>query len=168
MCSAFLQHPLVTYPYQSVITFGGCKEDFMLVVSQIKDQALGKKTVDKLVFAMAKPKVRPANSQKVKHSLTTFPNEASKDGILILALHFTTYLKNLIWSVWGWNQHFKTAWVEPLHPPLKPLSERHPMIKTGFSMRVLLIQHYTIQEVLMSSYICGFLVSFWLDKVRAS
>uniref|UniRef100_A0A8C2GCW4 Pleckstrin homology domain containing, family H (with MyTH4 domain) member 1 n=1 Tax=Cyprinus carpio TaxID=7962 RepID=A0A8C2GCW4_CYPCA len=50
-------HPFVTYPYQSVITFGGCKEDFMLVVSQIKDQALGKKTVDKLLFAMAKPKI---------------------------------------------------------------------------------------------------------------
>uniref|UniRef100_A0A673H253 Pleckstrin homology domain-containing family H member 1-like n=1 Tax=Sinocyclocheilus rhinocerous TaxID=307959 RepID=A0A673H253_9TELE len=40
-----------------LITFGGCKEDFMLVVSQIKDQALGKKTVDKLLFAMAKPKI---------------------------------------------------------------------------------------------------------------
>lgn len=51
----------------------------MLVVSQIKDQALAKKTVDKLLFAMAKPKVRPANSQKEKHSLTAFPNEASKE-----------------------------------------------------------------------------------------
>lgn len=29
----------------------------MVVVSQIKDQALGKKTVDKLIFAVAKPKV---------------------------------------------------------------------------------------------------------------
>lgn len=53
----YTMHPLVTYPYQSVITFGGCKEDFMLVVSLIKDQALGKKTVDKLLFAMAKPKI---------------------------------------------------------------------------------------------------------------
>uniref|UniRef100_A0A9J8AUA6 Pleckstrin homology domain containing, family H (with MyTH4 domain) member 1 n=2 Tax=Cyprinus carpio TaxID=7962 RepID=A0A9J8AUA6_CYPCA len=53
----YTMHPFVTYPYQSVITFGGCKEDFMLVVSQIKDQALGKKTVDKLLFAMAKPKI---------------------------------------------------------------------------------------------------------------
>uniref|UniRef100_A0A8C2B7K4 Pleckstrin homology domain containing, family H (with MyTH4 domain) member 1 n=1 Tax=Cyprinus carpio TaxID=7962 RepID=A0A8C2B7K4_CYPCA len=40
-----------------LITFGGCKEDFILVVSQNKDQALGKKTVDKLLFAMAKPKI---------------------------------------------------------------------------------------------------------------
>uniref|UniRef100_A0A672Q8L2 Pleckstrin homology domain-containing family H member 1 n=1 Tax=Sinocyclocheilus grahami TaxID=75366 RepID=A0A672Q8L2_SINGR len=48
---------VITYPYQSVITFGGCKEDFMLVVSQIKEHALGKKTVDKLLFAMAKPKI---------------------------------------------------------------------------------------------------------------
>uniref|UniRef100_A0A8B9RDV8 Pleckstrin homology domain containing, family H (with MyTH4 domain) member 1 n=1 Tax=Astyanax mexicanus TaxID=7994 RepID=A0A8B9RDV8_ASTMX len=53
-----LNHLLVTYPYQSVITFGGCKEDFMVVVSQTKDQALGKRTVDKLGFAMAKPKVK--------------------------------------------------------------------------------------------------------------
>uniref|UniRef100_A0A671L9N0 Pleckstrin homology domain-containing family H member 1-like n=1 Tax=Sinocyclocheilus anshuiensis TaxID=1608454 RepID=A0A671L9N0_9TELE len=53
----YTMHPFVTHPYQSVITFGGCKEDFMLVVSQIKDQALGKKTVDKLLFAMAKPKI---------------------------------------------------------------------------------------------------------------
>uniref|UniRef100_A0A9J8AM96 Pleckstrin homology domain containing, family H (with MyTH4 domain) member 1 n=2 Tax=Cyprinus carpio TaxID=7962 RepID=A0A9J8AM96_CYPCA len=64
----YTMHPFVTYPYQSVITFGGCKEDFMLVVSQIKDQALGKKTVDKLLFAMAKPKVRHANSQKTQCS----------------------------------------------------------------------------------------------------
>uniref|UniRef100_A0A672Q246 Pleckstrin homology domain-containing family H member 1 n=1 Tax=Sinocyclocheilus grahami TaxID=75366 RepID=A0A672Q246_SINGR len=53
----YTMHLLVTYPYQSVITFGGCKEDFMLVVSQIKEHALGKKTVDKLLFAMAKPKI---------------------------------------------------------------------------------------------------------------
>ncbi|XP_039523299.1 pleckstrin homology domain-containing family H member 1 isoform X1 [Pimephales promelas] len=53
----YTMHPLATYPYQSVITFGGCKEDFMLVISQIKDQALGKKTVDKLLFALAKPKI---------------------------------------------------------------------------------------------------------------
>lgn len=59
----------------------------MLVVSQIKDQALSKKTVDKLLFAMAKPKV----SLK---SLTAFPNAASKDRILIyvvlLLLNFIT------------------------------------------------------------------------------
>ncbi|XP_060790145.1 pleckstrin homology domain-containing family H member 1 [Neoarius graeffei] len=53
----YSMHLLVTYPFQSVITFGGCKEDFMVVVSQTKDQALGKKTVDKLIFAMAKPKI---------------------------------------------------------------------------------------------------------------
>ncbi|KAF4083993.1 hypothetical protein AMELA_G00123740 [Ameiurus melas] len=53
----YSMHLLVTYPFQSVITFGGCKEDFMVVVSQIKDQALGKKTVDKFIFAMAKPKI---------------------------------------------------------------------------------------------------------------
>ncbi|KAJ8289151.1 hypothetical protein COCON_G00018100 [Conger conger] len=50
-------HLLVTYSYQSVITFGGCRDDFMVVVSQMRDQGLGKRTVDKLVFSMAKPKI---------------------------------------------------------------------------------------------------------------
>lgn len=72
----------------------------MLVISQIKDQALGKKTVDKLLFAMAKPKVSHTKLQKVKHSLTAFPNAASEDQILIyvvlLALNFITHLRNLI------------------------------------------------------------------------
>lgn len=48
----------------------------MVVVSQIKDQALGKKTVDKLLFTMAKPKVRSAKLQKVEHSSRSliYPN----------------------------------------------------------------------------------------------
>uniref|UniRef100_A0AAY3ZUB3 Uncharacterized protein n=1 Tax=Denticeps clupeoides TaxID=299321 RepID=A0AAY3ZUB3_9TELE len=56
-----------TYPYQSIITFGGCREDFMVVVSQSGDLAQGRKKVDKLLFAMATPKVRagaaPLNSK---------------------------------------------------------------------------------------------------------
>lgn len=51
------QHTLVTYSYQSVITFGGCRDDFMVVTSQQKEPGVGKKSVEKLVFAMAKPKV---------------------------------------------------------------------------------------------------------------
>lgn len=54
----------------------------MVVVSQIKDQALGKKTVDKLLFTMAKPKVRHDKLQKVKHCLTAFPNAVGKDRFL--------------------------------------------------------------------------------------
>uniref|UniRef100_A0A6Q2WYD8 Pleckstrin homology, MyTH4 and FERM domain containing H1 n=1 Tax=Esox lucius TaxID=8010 RepID=A0A6Q2WYD8_ESOLU len=49
-------HLLATYSYQSVITFGGCRDDLMVVVSQNKEQGGGKKSVEKLVFAMAKPK----------------------------------------------------------------------------------------------------------------
>ncbi|XP_041122744.1 pleckstrin homology domain-containing family H member 1 [Polyodon spathula] len=48
---------VMTYPYQSVMTFGGCCDDFMIVVSQPKDTSSGKRTVEKLVFAMAKPKI---------------------------------------------------------------------------------------------------------------
>ncbi|XP_048831202.1 pleckstrin homology domain-containing family H member 1 [Brienomyrus brachyistius] len=50
-------HLKLTYSYQSVITFGGCRDDLMLVVNQSRDQDLGKKTAEKLVFAMAKPKI---------------------------------------------------------------------------------------------------------------
>uniref|UniRef100_A0A671Z0W7 Pleckstrin homology domain containing, family H (with MyTH4 domain) member 1 n=1 Tax=Sparus aurata TaxID=8175 RepID=A0A671Z0W7_SPAAU len=53
----FFQHTLVTYSYQSVITFGGCRDDFMVVTSQQKEPGVGKKSVEKLVFAMAKPKI---------------------------------------------------------------------------------------------------------------
>ncbi|TRY91773.1 hypothetical protein DNTS_023736 [Danionella cerebrum] len=56
----YAMHPLATYSYQSVITFGGCKEDFMLVFSENKDQTLGKKTAEKLLFAMDKPKILEA------------------------------------------------------------------------------------------------------------
>lgn len=56
-CFYFFQHTLVTYPYQSVITFGGYRDDFMVVTSQQREPGVGKKTVEKLVFAMAKPKV---------------------------------------------------------------------------------------------------------------
>ncbi|XP_031684480.1 pleckstrin homology domain-containing family H member 1 isoform X1 [Oncorhynchus kisutch] len=53
----YTMHLLVMYSYQSVITFGGCRDDLMVVVSQTKEQGGGKKSVEKLVFAMAKPKI---------------------------------------------------------------------------------------------------------------
>ncbi|KAL2098921.1 hypothetical protein ACEWY4_005401 [Coilia grayii] len=53
----YTMHLQVTHPYQSIITFGGFRDDFMVVVSQTKDQAQGKKTVDKFIFAMGKPKI---------------------------------------------------------------------------------------------------------------
>uniref|UniRef100_G3PBE4 Pleckstrin homology domain containing, family H (with MyTH4 domain) member 1 n=1 Tax=Gasterosteus aculeatus aculeatus TaxID=481459 RepID=G3PBE4_GASAC len=50
-------HTLVTHSYSSVITFGGCRDDFMVVTSQQREPGLGKKSVEKLLFAMAKPKI---------------------------------------------------------------------------------------------------------------
>ncbi|XP_024084536.1 uncharacterized protein CG43867 isoform X3 [Cimex lectularius] len=44
--------PLARYPYTSVLTFGGCQEDFMLVVNS--DEGLGSQ---KLLFALSKPKI---------------------------------------------------------------------------------------------------------------
>ncbi|KAJ1103873.1 hypothetical protein NDU88_001294 [Pleurodeles waltl] len=49
-------HLKVSYQYESVMTFGGCREDFMIVVGQTND-SLGKKTIEKLLFALEKPKI---------------------------------------------------------------------------------------------------------------
>ena len=57
------QHTLVTYSYQCVITFGGCRDDFMVVVSQQREPGVGKKSVEKLLFGMVKPKVRRVHTQ---------------------------------------------------------------------------------------------------------
>nr|NP_001259106.1 uncharacterized protein Dmel_CG43867, isoform H [Drosophila melanogaster]AGB94952.1 uncharacterized protein Dmel_CG43867, isoform H [Drosophila melanogaster] len=45
--------PVARYPYSSVMTFGGCQDDFMLVVSH-DDGGGGEQ---KLLFAMSKPKI---------------------------------------------------------------------------------------------------------------
>nr|XP_035927051.1 pleckstrin homology domain-containing family H member 1 isoform X2 [Halichoerus grypus] len=57
----------ITYPYSSVMTFGGCRDDFMLVIRSIPDQSSAKGHIEKLLFRMAAPKPtqglgRPASS----------------------------------------------------------------------------------------------------------
>ncbi|XP_031211692.1 pleckstrin homology domain-containing family H member 1 isoform X1 [Mastomys coucha] len=47
----------ITYPYSSVTTFGGCRDDFMLVTRSIPDQNSGKTHIDKLTFRMPAPKI---------------------------------------------------------------------------------------------------------------
>ncbi|KAB0397410.1 hypothetical protein E2I00_008683, partial [Balaenoptera physalus] len=47
----------VTYPYSSVMTFGGYRDDFMLVIRSISDQSSGKGHIEKLIFRMAAPKI---------------------------------------------------------------------------------------------------------------
>ncbi|CAM1311332.1 PLEKHH2 (predicted) [Pycnogonum litorale] len=47
--------PLNRYPYESVVTFGGCREDFMLVINHHRSD---KNLTEKLLFCgMAKPKI---------------------------------------------------------------------------------------------------------------
>ncbi|XP_062716229.1 uncharacterized protein CG43867 isoform X6 [Aedes albopictus] len=46
---------IARYPYSSVMTFGGCQDDFMLVVSA--DDTLAGSPEQKLLFAMSKPKI---------------------------------------------------------------------------------------------------------------
>ncbi|XP_054547125.1 pleckstrin homology domain-containing family H member 1 isoform X2 [Talpa occidentalis] len=50
----------VTYPYSSVMTFGGCRDDFMLVIRSTLDQSSGKGHTEKLIFRMAAPKIAEA------------------------------------------------------------------------------------------------------------
>ncbi|XP_012511729.1 PREDICTED: pleckstrin homology domain-containing family H member 1 [Propithecus coquereli] len=50
----------ITYPYSSVMTFGGCRDDFMLVIKSIPDQSSGKGQIKKLIFRMAAPKIAEA------------------------------------------------------------------------------------------------------------
>ncbi|KAK8766012.1 hypothetical protein V5799_007214 [Amblyomma americanum] len=47
------QQPWVQHPYSSVMTFGGCREDFMLVVCP----EAGEPCTERLLFAMPKPQV---------------------------------------------------------------------------------------------------------------
>ncbi|XP_073830587.1 uncharacterized protein CG43867 isoform X7 [Musca autumnalis] len=49
--------PLARYPYTSVMTFGGCQDDFMLVVSNEDTLASCGSHEQKLLFAMSKPKI---------------------------------------------------------------------------------------------------------------
>uniref|UniRef100_A0A8C2YF41 Pleckstrin homology, MyTH4 and FERM domain containing H1 n=1 Tax=Coturnix japonica TaxID=93934 RepID=A0A8C2YF41_COTJA len=48
---------MFSYSYSSVLTFGGCRDDFMIVVSQIKERSSGKSSTEKLLFTMAVPKI---------------------------------------------------------------------------------------------------------------
>ncbi|NXR29932.1 PKHH1 protein, partial [Zosterops hypoxanthus] len=50
-------HLKVSYSYSSVLTFGGCRDDFMIVVSQMKESSCGKNSTEKLLFTMAIPKI---------------------------------------------------------------------------------------------------------------
>ncbi|XP_012869186.1 PREDICTED: pleckstrin homology domain-containing family H member 1 [Dipodomys ordii] len=50
----------ITYPYSSVTTFGGCRDDFMLVTRSAPDQSSGKGHIEKLIFRMAAPKIAEA------------------------------------------------------------------------------------------------------------
>lgn len=57
LTSSYPQQVRVTYPYSSVTTFGGCRDDFMIVIRSNPDQSSGKGHIEKLTFRMAAPKV---------------------------------------------------------------------------------------------------------------
>ncbi|XP_037934744.1 uncharacterized protein CG43867 isoform X2 [Teleopsis dalmanni] len=49
--------PIARYPYSTVMTFGGCQDDFMLVVTNEDTLATSTSQEQKLLFAMSKPKI---------------------------------------------------------------------------------------------------------------
>ena len=58
-----LQKVISTYEYRNVVTFGGCREDFMLVVTIKPEGATAPEThtrTDRVIFCMTKPKVNCA------------------------------------------------------------------------------------------------------------
>ncbi|XP_035116669.1 pleckstrin homology domain-containing family H member 1 isoform X2 [Callithrix jacchus] len=64
----------ITYPYSSVTTFGGCRDDFMLVIRSIPDQSSGKSHIEKLIFRMAAAKIAEATfimASYMNHCSTT-------------------------------------------------------------------------------------------------
>ncbi|XP_032101729.1 pleckstrin homology domain-containing family H member 1 [Sapajus apella] len=64
----------ITYPYSSVTTFGGCRDDFMLVIRTIPDQSSGKSHIEKLIFRMAAAKIAEATfimASYMNHCSTT-------------------------------------------------------------------------------------------------
>ncbi|XP_062325477.1 pleckstrin homology domain-containing family H member 1 [Osmerus eperlanus] len=77
----YTMHLLVTYSYQSVITFGGCRDDFMVVVSQTREMGGRKKSVEKLVFAMLKPKILELTllmASYINHWTPSLPSSATQ------------------------------------------------------------------------------------------
>lgn len=108
--NAFIfQHTLVTYSYQSVITFGGYCDDFMVVTSQQREPGPGKKSVEKLVFAMSKPKVSDICSVM---SICTNDRQASalpahvRLSLVLLSVKNNGYIKQKVLDKW-WNRDLK-------------------------------------------------------------
>lgn len=56
--SVCVQKPLVSHPYKNLMTFGGCKHDFMLVLGQSVGTNTSKdRPTEKHLFAMDNSKV---------------------------------------------------------------------------------------------------------------
>lgn len=51
---------IVRYQYNSIVTFGGCQDDFMLVVCPEENEPS-----QKLLFSLSKPKVRHVSRNKL-------------------------------------------------------------------------------------------------------
>lgn len=66
------QQPMALYDYKSLMTFGGWRDDFMLVVTQLIESAPHhyEHRTEKFLFAMAKCKVTGGNTATLQSSLS--------------------------------------------------------------------------------------------------
>ena len=53
-----MQQELAKHTFQSMVTFGGCRDDFMIVLSRsVTKEVLREQGTEKLLFSMTKTKV---------------------------------------------------------------------------------------------------------------
>lgn len=84
-----IQKPLVSHPYKNLMTFGGCKQDFMLVVGQSISTNTGKdKPTEKHLFATDTSKVGEIVAAEVR----TFQG---KHWLLGIRLHFSDIVRKV-------------------------------------------------------------------------
>ncbi|XP_051876167.1 pleckstrin homology domain-containing family H member 1 isoform X2 [Pristis pectinata] len=88
-------HLVLSYSYLSIMTFGGYRDDFMIVLSKPKDESPAKTTIEKLVFAMAKPKIL-----ELTLILASYINYSSCHPLAILSsLPPTTFSGKKLWEI---------------------------------------------------------------------
>ncbi|XP_060042931.1 pleckstrin homology domain-containing family H member 2 isoform X3 [Erinaceus europaeus] len=103
--------PVVSHSYKSLMTFGGCRDDFMIVISSAHPKD---KPPEKLLFAMAKPKVL-----EITLLMASYINSALQQR----ALHHLSAPALL-------SAQERGAWTLPLGTQLPPLRTQAPPLGT--------------------------------------
>ncbi|CAB0015723.1 unnamed protein product, partial [Nesidiocoris tenuis] len=122
--------PLARYPHTSVLTFGGCQDDFMLVVNS--DEGLGSQ---KLLFALSKPKC--LESKKKQMNDITRQSRGKAIGICVIQKKSNKDVEEIGNSpepasvVLGSHTHFFLDFFAG-HPTSKPLKSFLGLVQPAF------------------------------------